>query len=167
LPNGNHHVSGEPSTTGTVSPNPTPRTSSSTHRIESRYVREIEPLTLSEVLSFGFWMQKTGYRPSTVKTCIRSLKAVARRTRLLDPESVKGYLATAKVSVNRKQTVTEHLSRFYKWKRIPFQVPHYKKIETIPFIPSETEVDQLIAGTSSRIANLSHSSRSCLIRRRL
>jgi hypothetical protein len=44
-------------------------------------------------------MQKTGYRPSTVKTCIRSLKAVARRTRLLDPESVKGYLATAKVIV--------------------------------------------------------------------
>ncbi|MGB9023163.1 MAG: hypothetical protein WCC94_06980 [Candidatus Bathyarchaeia archaeon] len=97
-------------------------------------------------------MQKAGYRSSTVKTCIRSLKAVARRTRLLDPESVKGYLATASVSVNRKQTLTEHLARFYKWKRIPFQAPHYKRIETIPFIPSETEVDQLIAGTSSRVA---------------
>jgi len=97
-------------------------------------------------------MQKAGYRSSTVKTCVRSLKAVARRTRLLDPESVKGYLATAKLSVNRKQTVTEHLARFYKWKRIPFQAPHYKRIETIPFIPSETEVDQLIAGTSSKVA---------------
>jgi hypothetical protein len=41
-----------------------------------------------------------------VKTCIRSLKAVARQPKLLDPESVKGYLATARVSVNRKQTVT-------------------------------------------------------------
>jgi hypothetical protein len=42
-------------------------------------------------------MQKAGCRPSTVKTCIRSLKAVARRTNLLDPDSVKGYLATARV----------------------------------------------------------------------
>jgi integrase len=97
-------------------------------------------------------MQKTGYRPSTVKTCIRSLKAVARRANLLDPESVKGYLATASVSVNRKQTVTEHLARFYKWKRIPFQAPRYKRIENMPFIPSEIEVDQLIAGTNSKVA---------------
>jgi hypothetical protein len=108
-------------------------------------------------------MQKAGYRPSTVKTRIRSLKAVARRANLLDPESVKGYLATASVSVNRKQTVTEHLARFYKfasfykfrfykWKRIPFQAPHYKRIETVPFIPLESEVDQLIAGTGSKVA---------------
>jgi len=97
-------------------------------------------------------MQKAGYRPSTVNTCIRSLKAVARRANLLDPESVKGYLATASVSVNRKQTVTEHLARFYKWKRIPFEAPHYKRVETLPFIPLESEVDQLIAGTSSKVA---------------
>jgi len=58
----------------------------------------------------------------------------------------------AKVGVSRKQTLTGHLARFYKWKQTPFQPPHYKRIETIPFIPSETEADQLIAGTSSKVA---------------
>jgi len=93
LPNGNHPVSAEPSATAAGGSNPTPRTLSSTHRIGSRYIQEIEPQALSEILTFGFWMQKTGY---TVKTCIRSLKTLARRTRLLDPESVKSYLGTAR-----------------------------------------------------------------------
>ena len=41
-------------------------------------------------------MQKEGYRASTIESAISSLKAVARRGNLLDPESVKRYLATVK-----------------------------------------------------------------------
>jgi hypothetical protein len=68
---------------------------SSTHHIESR---EIEPNVLSQILQFAFWMRKTRYRNSTVQTCVRALKGLARRTNLLGTGSVKSYLATAKVS---------------------------------------------------------------------
>jgi hypothetical protein len=48
---------------------------------------------LSEILQLAFWMRKTGYRNSTTQTCVRALKGLARKTNLLDPESVKSYLA--------------------------------------------------------------------------
>jgi hypothetical protein len=51
---------------------------------------------------------------------------------------------------NRKQTVVDHLARFYKWKQIAFTRPNYKRIELMPFIPLESEIDQLISGLSMR-----------------
>jgi len=80
------------------------------------------------------------------------LKAVARRADLLNPESVKAYLATSSLSMSRKQTVIEHLDRFYRWKHIPFTRPMYHRIRPLPFIPLETEVDALISGVGARTA---------------
>ena len=50
--------------------------------------------SLGEILSFGLWMSKQGYRESTVQPCARALKAIAKRTNLLNPESVKTYLSS-------------------------------------------------------------------------
>jgi len=61
-----------------------------------------------------------------------------------EPETVKAYLASAKTSEGRKRKLVEDLSRFYKFKNIPFDRPRYKKTEKIPFIPLETEVEQLV-----------------------
>jgi integrase len=97
-------------------------------------------------------MQRSGYRPSTVTSCVKSLKAVARRSHILDAEGVKAYLASAKMSENRKQTVVDHLVRFYKWKGIPFSRPNYRRVELLPFIPTEHEIDELISGLSPRWA---------------
>jgi hypothetical protein len=47
--------------------------------------------------------------------------------------------------------LTEHLVRFYNLKRILFQARPYGRIESMPFMASEIEVDQLIAGTSSKV----------------
>jgi hypothetical protein len=58
-------------------------------------------------------MRKSGYRNSTTQTCVRALKGLARRANLLDPESVKSYLATAELSENRKTKLLEDVSRFY------------------------------------------------------
>jgi integrase len=101
---------------------------------------------LSDIVTFGLWMQRSAYRPSTVTSCVKTLKALARRSHISDPESVKAYLVSAKMGENRKQTVVDHLARFYKWKKIPFIRPNYKRIELLPFIPLESEIDQLISG---------------------
>jgi len=75
-----------------------------------------EPLRfvpVGEIVSFGLWMQKQGYRASTVHYCIQAIKSVARRANLLDPESTRDYLAAAKISEARKTKLAEDLARFY------------------------------------------------------
>jgi hypothetical protein len=70
-----------------------------------------------------------------------AINSVARRANLLDPESVKAYLASAKISEARKAKLVEDLARFYGWKRIPFEKPNYRRIERLPFVPLEFEID--------------------------
>jgi hypothetical protein len=60
---------------------------------------------LSRILELALWMRKKGYGNSVVQTCVRALKGLARRTNLLDPESVKSYLANAQLSEKRKTKV--------------------------------------------------------------
>ena len=82
--------------------------------------------------------------------CIRALKSIARQVSLLDPESVKTYLASMDVSEARKVKLVEDLARFYAWKRIPFEKPNYRRVERLPFVPLETEIDQLISAAGRK-----------------
>ena len=118
--------------------NPTPGAFSSTPGV---LIQKIEPQTLSEIINFGLWMQKQGYRHSTTKYCVQSLKSIARKSSLLRPESAKSYLASAQMSESRKARLTEDLARFYAYKHIPFDKPNYRRIEKLPFNPLEVEVD--------------------------
>jgi integrase len=95
-------------------------------------------------------MRRQGYRESTIHFSVKSLMWVARRTNLLEPETVKATLASAKTSESRKRKLVEDLTRFYKFKNIPFDRPRYKKTDKIPFIPLETEVAQLVSGMSKK-----------------
>ena len=97
-------------------------------------------------------MRREGYRESTIQPCIRALKAIARRTDLLNPEAVKSYLASAPVTENRKDKLADDLARFFRCRRIPFEKPRYRRIEKLPFIPLESEVDQLISGMGKKTA---------------
>ena len=80
------------------------------------------------------------------------MKSIARKANLLEPESAKTYLALAEISESRKAKLAEDLARFYAYKHIPFDKPNYKRIEKIPFIPLEVEVDQLISGAGRKTA---------------
>ena len=56
---------------------------------------------------------KQGYRQSTIRSCVGTLKSVAKKADLLNQESVKTYLVSSKVSVGRKDLSR---LRFYKFK---------------------------------------------------
>jgi integrase len=107
---------------------------------------------LGEIVSFALWMKKQGYRDSTVRGCVRVLRSVARRADLLEPESAKAYLATAKLSEARKALIVQHLARFYAHRQIPFDKPRYVSVDTLPFIPIKSEVDRLISGVGKKTA---------------
>jgi len=97
-------------------------------------------------------MQKEGYRASTIESAISSLKSVSRRANLLDPEQVKSYLGRANLAEGRKEALTVRLARFYKYQGVTWSPPRYKRIEKLPFIPLESEVDQLISGMGKKQA---------------
>jgi integrase len=97
-------------------------------------------------------MQKQGYRESTIQPRIRALKAIARGTDLLNPESVKAHLASAQLSENRKEKLCDDLAGFYRYKGIHFDKPRYRRVEKLPFIPLEPEIDQLISGVGKKTA---------------
>jgi integrase len=125
---------------------------SSTPCVETRHIQQIEPDALSQIINFGLWMRKQGYRHSTIRYCIQALKSIARRANLLQPESAKAYLAYAEISESRKAKLTEDLARFYAYKHLTFDKPNYKRIEKLPFVPLEVEVDQLISGAGKKTA---------------
>jgi len=78
------------------------------------------------------------------------MKSIARHSNIHDPDSVKSYLARLNVTEARKEALVIRLNRFYRWKRIEWAPPRYHRIDKLPFIPLESEVDQLIAGFRSR-----------------
>jgi integrase len=104
-----------------------------------------EPTTLAEVATFAFWMKKNGYHDATIHGTVHTLKALAHKCKLLEPESAKAYLAKAEFSINRKQKICEDLDRFYGYKGIQWQKPHYQRVDILPFVPTAQEVNDLIA----------------------
>jgi integrase len=95
-------------------------------------------------------MQHEGYRKATVESTVRSLKGIARQVNLLEPNAVKEHLSKMQVSESRKERIVVYLSGFYKWKGIDWTAPRYRRIEKLPFIPLESEVDQLISGMGKK-----------------
>ena len=95
-------------------------------------------------------MRREGYRESTCYYAVRSLKRLDRRCNVLEPESVRRFLANCSWSEGGKQRITEEVDRFYRFKGVKWERPKYEKIDLLPFIPKE--VDALVAGLHNRMA---------------
>jgi integrase len=106
----------------------------------------------SEIATFAYWVNKQGFSPATIQTAVKTLRAIARRVNLLDPKTFKSHITMRHVSETRKQKITEDLARFYEYKKIRFAKPHYRRIEVMPPLPSETEIDQLTSGLGKKSA---------------
>ncbi len=104
----------------------------------------------AKVLEHGFWLKKEGYRESTIVSRVKLLAGLGRRANLLEPESVKEAIARLDVTEGRKELLVCVYGGFCRQNRLPFNPPRYHRIERLPFIPSESEVDQLIAGTGGK-----------------
>jgi integrase len=110
------------------------------------------PAAFGEILSFGLWERKQGYREWTVRASVQALKSIARRVNLFEPEAVKEYLANAKISESRKAKLAADLQRFYNHLAIAFEKPNYRQPEKLPFVPLESEVEQIVSGMGRKTA---------------
>jgi integrase len=61
-----------------------------------------------------------------------------------NPEDVKAVIAKATWKKSTKQTVAAIMNRYYKWNKIEWEMPIYKRDNILYFIPLEEEIDALI-----------------------
>jgi len=79
---------------------------------------------------------------------------VKRGANLYDPESVKDVIAGQKWSQGRKSNAVDAYTSFLQMHRMKWNPPRYQRVRKLPFIPTETEIDQLVAGCGRKTATL-------------
>jgi len=108
-----------------------------------------------KVVEYSFWLLKQGYAESTIKGRAKLLKILVKRgANLLDPESVKETIAKQEWSEGRKVNAVDAYTCFLQMIGKSWEPPKYKRVRKLPFIPTENEVDQLIAGCGRKTATL-------------
>ncbi len=106
-----------------------------------------------KIVEFSWWMKKQGYTPSTIKTRTEIMKMLSHRcTDILDPECVKDTIARQQWSDNRKLSVVTTYTSFLIMLGLTWEPPICHRTRTLPFIPQEAEIDQLIAACGRKLS---------------
>ena len=122
-------------------------------RVEGAQREGTESLSQQKIVEFIWYMKKNGYAEATIQSRVRLIKRLAKLgADLYDPESVKQVIAKQPWSNGRKDLACEAYTTFLTMHGGTWQRPKYKRVETEPFIPQPSEVKQLIAGCSPRMA---------------
>jgi len=83
---------------------------------------------------------------------VKTLKALSKRCNFLIPSELKAYIASAGYSENRKDKIIGDLDRLYRQLGIRWDRPLSRRVETLPFIPTEEEINQLTGGLGPKLA---------------
>jgi integrase len=106
-----------------------------------------------KLIEYLWYLQKEGRKPYTILARRKALfRLVKHGANLFDPESVKEVIAEENVSINTKIHYVTAYDGFAKWLNIYWNPPEYKFERKLPWLPTETELDQLIAGCKKRTA---------------
>ena len=98
-----------------------------------------------------WWMKKEGYSETTIITRVKLLKILVKRgANLFDPESVKEIIANQEWCEKRKINAADAYTCFLRMHGMTWQPPRYRVIRKLSFIPTETEIDQLIAACGKK-----------------
>jgi integrase len=106
------------------------------------------------LVQLAWTMQQDGYAAETVRMTSSCLKALMTRgANLADPTSVKDVLAREqKWSQSRKRNAINAYTLFLKFNGRTWTKPKCQVITKFPFIPTEQELDALIAASGKKNA---------------
>jgi hypothetical protein len=100
-------------------------------------------------------MKKRGYADETIKCNVLALRILTERgAGLKSPESVGEVIAKQKWSGNRRKNVINAYRLFLKMHGSNWDKPKYTVEQKIPFIPTEQEINALIAGAGKKTCSL-------------
>lgn len=114
---------------------------------------KLEATIKGKIVEFGFWMKREGYAESTIGPRINQLTTLVKRgADLFDPESVKRVIAEQKTwNDGTKANNVDTYSCFLTKEAMKWVPPRYKRPESIPLIPSEAELNQLIGASGKKL----------------
>ena len=95
-------------------------------------------------------MRKEGYSETTIERYVRILKQLAKHGDLRNSESVKVGLTQKGWADGTKEMACGAYALYAKQHGFTFVPPRYRRIEKLPFIPLDSEVEQLIGGMGLR-----------------
>jgi integrase/transcription elongation factor Elf1 len=113
--------------------------------------RQSEADVKGKLLEFAWWLKKNGCSEKTIEVYTTMLRLLIKaRCNLLDPESVKDYLAKSNKSNGWKALAVAVYTAYLKMHRGTWEPPSYRAKRRLPFIPFEREIDDLIVGCGRR-----------------
>jgi len=112
------------------------------------------PETKSKLVQFAWWMKKQGYSENTITRRAKILATLSKRgAELLSPETVKETIAKQDHwKPKTKELAAEAYSCYLKMEGGKWQPPKFMDVEKYPFVPTDEEVKQLIAGCNKKLA---------------
>lgn len=101
----------------------------------------------SNLLQFSWQLQKNGYSSRTISNYSKFLEMLVRLgARLYDRESVKSAIALQSTwSSATKVAVISAYRKYATLNNLQWNPPKYQATHKLPFVPLESEIDQLIA----------------------
>lgn len=104
--------------------------------------------TKSQIIQFIMYLKKRGNKDVTIERRIRYLKELEKSgAKLTDPESMKKALAEKSWVGKSKNNAADTITLFLEMIGLTWEKPHFQVVEKIPFVPTEAELDALIAGS--------------------
>ena len=109
----------------------------------------------AKILEHAWRLKKQGYKESTIRHRVAILKRLVKLgADLSDPESVKDVIARQNVSESTKLQMACAYDSYASSNQIKWEIPNYKQVQKLPFIPLESEIDALIAGCGKKTATV-------------
>lgn len=108
-----------------------------------------------KIIEYLLWMNKQGYSKETMRLHNSALRTLSTRgANLFDTESVKEVIAKQTWSDSRRSNVINAYTIFLKKNGLHWEKPKCKVSQKIPFIPTEQEIDSLIAGSGRKTSTI-------------
>jgi len=107
-----------------------------------------------KLVECAWWMQKEGYPESTIKHRIKVLRQILRGVKdSLDVDAVKSFIGKQKSWSNGyKQNAVYAYTTFLTANGLTWDAPKYERPHSLPFVPLESEIDQLINGCGRKLS---------------
>jgi len=121
---------------------------------EEKFTSQEYKESFAKIVEYSFWLIKQGYSKSTIEGRVKILKRLVKLgANLYDPESVKETISKQdNWSEGRKELAVEAYTSFLSMLGGKWEPPRYRRIQKLPFIPTEEELDQLIASCGKKTA---------------
>jgi len=103
------------------------------------------------IINFMLYMKKQGFRPSTITNRAELLSnLINQRVDLENPEDVKFAIADKKCGEGYKKNLVLAYDTFLRMQGKKWDKPKYKPDPKLPFIPLESEIDQVVNSAGKR-----------------